>query len=525
MAKSRSFSIFLLKHGYYADNSLKEDHVLGDSITDASALPEGATLFIMDKAPTPAWWKEYWGIQQNLQQTLKGAIVFLFIDERCFAITFGHTYHNLKESCYEYDFGLRTTLNALDPEKIKSTDILQPENAKRERIQSPIASDLTFFDFNKDESIVKRLTGAVKEEYKNILTNITGASSLKISSKVVAQEIPTLCRQLLEIYNKEDFKQSFPDIQNIIPVKDPSLLNVLNGKLMDAFENESIELVLTIPEIIDHSDYFHIKYTGAGRDDSSYDEVYIIHYRQYLQNKKIEEVTLDLLKSHKLNVKDENGANKHTFSIYKCILFDCEHNSQHYHLCEGEWYRIEKDYIQKLKTALDPIFIEHDLLSECNKKREDNFNSYVASNNVGVICLDKKNISPSGQSQVEPCDLYRVNEDIAELIHIKISTRSSSLSHLFNQGLNSLELLRLNSESKDKLKDLLSDTFLHSPIDENKYAIVYGIVTAKDKSKKSDNLPIFSRISLLRTMNSLQLMGVHGSVVLIKDNVDRKGGK
>ncbi|MEW6536836.1 MAG: hypothetical protein AB1454_14595 [Candidatus Auribacterota bacterium] len=40
---------------------------------------------------------------------------------------------------------------------------------------------------------------------------------------------------------------------------------------------------------------------------------------------------------------------------------------------------------------------------------------------------------------------------------------------------------------------------------------------------KSDNLLIFSRISLLCTMNALKLMGISGSVVLIKDTVDRKG--
>jgi len=218
MAQSRSFSIFLLKQEYDAKNSLKDGHPLGKAVEKASALPEGATLFVLDKAPFSPWWKDYWGIQQDLKQVLKGAIVFLPVGGRCFAITFGHTYHNLKEGCYEYDFGLRTSLNALHPEKLKSTDILQPENAKRERIQSPVPSDLTFFDFNRDESIIKKLTGAVKDEYKDLLTNITGASSLKISSKVTADKILELCGHLLEIYSKENFKQNFPNLQNIVPV-------------------------------------------------------------------------------------------------------------------------------------------------------------------------------------------------------------------------------------------------------------------------------------------------------------------
>ena len=38
---------------------------------------------------------------------------------------------------------------------------------------------------------------------------------------------------------------------------------------------------------------------------------------------------------------------------------------------------------------------------------------------------------------------------------------------------NFLELLRLNGESKDKLKNLLTDNAMHSPIDEDKYTVIY----------------------------------------------------
>jgi len=522
MAKSRSFSIFLLKEGNTAGNALKEGHVLGDAVIGASALPEGATLYILDKAPLPPWWKDYWGIQQNLKQMLKGAIVFLPVGTRCFAITFGHTFHNLEENSYEYDFGLRTTLNALDPQKIKSTDILQPENARRERIQSPTSSDITFFDFNRDESIVKKLTGSVKEEYKNFLTNITGASSLKVSSKVTANEISELCEKLLKIYKKDDYKKSFPELHNIVPVKDPSVLDQLNDKLVDAFNDMAIELVLTIPELIDHNGSFQIKYSGVGRTQAVFDDVYILHYREYLTEKNIQDVSLEIFRKHKLRIQDENGNTKQSYTIFKCFIFDCELDTQHYHLCEGEWYCINKDYIQRIKNELDPSFVDSDILTECLQKREDEFNLYIASENDDVICLDKKNIAPKGQTQVEPCDLLTMNESIVLLIHIKISTRSSALSHLFNQGLNSVELLRLNDESKQKLKDLTTDISFHSSIDNDDFAVVYGIVTAKENSNKSDNLPIFSRISLMRALRALKLMGIQGSVVFIEDKVDRK---
>lgn len=354
MSKSRTFSIYLLKLGFNQNNALKPDHTLGEPII-GNNLPEGATLYVLDKNPTQPWWKSYWGVRENLQQVLKGALVFLPINDRCFALTFGHTYHQLRDDSYEYDFGLITTLNALDPDKIKSTDTLRPEKAKRERIQIPTASNLTFFDINKDESIIKKLTGAVKEEYKEFLSNVTGASNLRISSKASAHDIAALCEKIFNIYQKEDFKQTFSDIQNIIPVKDPTRIQILNEKLMDAFNVNSVDLVLSFPEILDYDQPFFVTYSGAGRTAFRYDDIYISNYRDYLVEKQITTVSLEHFKKHYVNLKDENGAVIKDFPIFKCLLFDCEVSESesgeekfsHYHFCEGEWYRIESDYLEK----------------------------------------------------------------------------------------------------------------------------------------------------------------------------------
>lgn len=523
MAKSRNFSVYLLKTGYDALNALKDGHSLGEPLTDVENLPAEATLYLSDNTPADPWWKSYWGINRDLRQVLKGAIVFLPIDDACVALTFGHTYHNLKNEAYEYDFGLRATLNAIDPDKIRATDILQPEDAKRERIQSPVASDLTFFDINSDESIVKRLTGAVRSEFQSYFRHVTGANNIRISSKVAASEIKDLCSKLLEIYERDDFKTAFPNIQNITPIKDPFTIQQLEALLLEAFREESIDLVLTIPEILDHESAFRTAYSGAHGPRKTYDSVFIGHYREFLNSRDIDDIELCHLQHHRLNIKDENGNTRQSFPIYQCLLFDCEHSGNHYHLCDGSWYRIEQDYIRQLKESLDPYFSEHSVLQECNEKREDSYNESIATANADYVCLDKTNISPEGQTAVEPCDLYTVNSGAANLIHIKISTRSASLSHLFNQGTNSVELLRLNEDARDKLKNLLQLEH-RTPIDNAKFAVTYGIITAKDKAKKSDALPIFSRISLRRATQSLKLMAIDCDVVLIKDNIDRRAG-
>ena len=100
---------------------------------------------------------------------------------------------------------------------------------------------------------------------------------------------------------------------------------------------------------------------------------------------------------------------KDNFPIYKSLLFDTDLDRLHYHFCEGNWYFIEKSYIDKLKNYLDPYF-EKTTLMDFNHTSEDDYNQAVASYDSEYICLHQTSISPPNQHQVEPCDLYKAEE-------------------------------------------------------------------------------------------------------------------
>src|SRR5690606_13945336 len=144
--------------------------------------------------------------------------------------------------------------------------------------------------------------------------------------------------------------------------------------------------------------------------------------------------------------------------------------------------------------------------------------------NENIICIDKKDISPQGQTQIEPCDLVIFNNEKLELVHIKISTRSSSLSHLFNQGVNSIHAIRVEEESKKKFFELLNangKSEWMELVNSNKIKVIYGIISKKTELK-SDGLPIFSRISLMRAVNELKSRGIQVNIVFIYDEFQRK---
>jgi uncharacterized protein (TIGR04141 family) len=534
MTKSRSFSIYLLKEGFNAANALRDDHALDDEV-GAQGLPPGATLFVLDSEPHAPWWKLYFAIEKNLTQVNKGALVFLPVAERCFALSFGHVAHNLIDTSYEYDFGLRVTLNSLDPHKLKSTDTLDPGAAKRQRTQLPIESELTLFDFDRDSTILRSLTGKVRDEHKDLFKHATGSSNLRISTDVESGGLMDLCEQLLGLYQSEQYKAAFPEIQNIVPVRDPAQIETLNLRLLEAFQERDPDLNITVPEIVNYSDNLYAAFAGAGRS-LVYDDVYIGRYYEYLDEHAVELTTVGIndLRRHALVLTDEDGNARDRYSIFKGLVFDTTlagAQDETFHLTEGNWYRVEDSYITRLADYLDPLCVPSDL-PPYDHASEGEYNAAIAVGDATVACLDKQNISPDGQTAVEPCDLLAVRDGVAAFYHVKVSTLSAQLSHLFNQGVNAVELMRLEPQAVDRLEVLIRDALaggdpdaLVALVRERKYRVVFGIVTRKDPAARSANLPLFSRISLMRGMKALQLMDVPASTIFISDQAAAAAGR
>ena len=523
--KTNIFSLYLLKQDFDEKNSLKVNHNLKQ--TDADNLPENATFYLANSESKAPWWKEYWGVKEDLEQILQSAIVFIPVKGRCFVATFGSAYHKLKGEAIEYNFGLITSLNALDSEKIKSADVASPENAMQYRTQSPVMENWTYFDVVQNDSIVKKLQGHSLEKYQHLFKNVSGSDSFRCGSQRSASEIKALCGELLNLFESNEYKEKFPNILNVLPVKDPNIIGRLDSELVNGFNQNNDNLVFSIPEIIGMN-ILNYRYKVNRRPESEiYSDISIIDFKNYLNKNGLgDRILPEVLKKYRVEMLDEDDEIKNSYQIYRCMIFDSSLESKHYHLFDGQWFEVEKDYLKSLKKELDPHFVTYPSLLNCSYKDEGKYNENMAISVPDFFCLDTKNISTSGKDKIEPCDLIIYKEDKAHMIHIKVSTRSSSLSHLFKQGVNSLHVLKSVPESKDKLKQMIleirDDSKLLKAIDENKYHIIYGIVTSKDPSQLSDALPIFSRISLMSALRDIKIAGIECSIVLIKDEYDRK---
>lgn len=528
---SRTLSIFLLKPGEDAASALDPDHPLEQ--VSGTMLPPGATMFVLDAAPREPWWKAYFGLTKDLKQSLKGSIVFLPVKGRVFALTFGHVWHQLDEERYEHDFGIRVTLNSVDPVRLKNTDTVEPGASRRQRTQLSVDSDLTFFDFDRDSKILRSLSGVVREEYEEYFRQATGAASLKISTKARSGDLVKICTELLALYESDDFLTVFPEIQNISPVKDPVVVAALNELLLERVRANAGGFSLAYPGMIDYDSEVLYKFAGGGAS-LEYDDLYSSLFYEYLDSNGVAKssLTLDDLKRMKVNIVSEDGHPREGATIFKALISDVSlpGDSAVYHLSDGDWYRFEGAYVDRVRDYLDARFVDLDYI-ECRQHLEEDYNRDLADDRASLN-LDKSNVSPRGSSQVEPCDVLDIEADGVTFNHVKISTASEKLSHLFNQGVNSVTLLLSEPEALEKLRRLVEAergaavaSEVVDAINAGRISIRYVMITHKPHGSKSENLPLFSRVSLMRAIKELELLRLDGKYGFVTDVAPARVGK
>ena len=521
--KSRMMSVFLLKKEYTVENALRsqDDMPRQTKLAEPEVewLPEGFRLFLADYSGRSPWWRDFLGIKRALNLESKGAILFLSVKDRVFVITFGIVAHYLKPESYEYDFGLIASLNALDPQRLKSTDVLNPEDAKRQHIQSARDNALYSFGIDFYEMVIKNLTGAVQKKYEHLFSTVTGGSNIRITTKVQLDEILDVCEELLDLYRSTDYKSTFPDIRNVCPVLDPITKQWLDNKLVMALKERDPSVILSIPDNVDYQAISGIRLYGPKRFSLIQMESLWEAY-----GNRLADLSIERLRQGHVDLYNENGDSVgKSYSTYRCLIWSCEHKGKNYHFNEGAWYEVDNDFIAKLKVYLDSRFVET-WLPDNFERCEGAYNKKAAESMPHTICLDMENLAPKKQTPVEPCDLCMVRDGVLSLIHVKVGVNSQRLGHLFNQGFASAKLLKDAPETVARLENLLAGKFnaaefqmAKTALETGKVKIIYAIISKKDAERKSDALPLFSRITLRRNIRNLIGMNYTVEVQIVKD--------
>lgn len=514
---TQKLSVRLLRHGVEPADAIRQ----GITLTDWAKI-EGAKIGLATIGGTPPKWSDFLELSPGEKAPLKNlssmGLVFLQLDKRWFAVSFGLGHIKLDPAKFEQDFGLKVVLNSVDPKLLRSADVRTPdENTLSRRSQTSRGSDQTAFAIDVERDIVRGLAGKPKDP--KFASRVAGSDGLTMDRKLEVKDLPKACAEAYQMYQKTDYQTSFKWIDQIKHARDEATLSALRAKLVAKVDaalkaKNPEDLHLTFPIIYDPEKGSHIQYKGF-RSLRVFPDLDIIGYFAALAERGKTGFADGDLESHSVHEVDEEGIDcGGKWPIMECLATEIEHDGHTYVLSGGRWYRIDANLANDVAEFFEttPRVILPPAQAEEN---EEKYNKRQKSSNEDLLCLDRKLITPSGwNTTMEVCDF--ISKD-RQLIHVKDKTSSSRLSHLFNQGTVSGRVLILDAPARDKVREKIAEVegetkqtgFLDAmpPAASNFQAPDFTVVYAVISTGAEPKLPFFSLLTFRQAARELQVSG------------------
>jgi len=438
---------------------------------------------------------------------------------RFFVLSFGQGGRFLLQaSAMESRFGLLVTLNSVAIGSLRCIDKQSLDNLESQsRIQSSYETSSDQFGIDVEQDMLKAVVGSPED--KKLGSRMTGADSLSVSVKTDIANIKLLLDSYLKKFEQDLSDKGYEWVNNISNIKNnPSMIDTLEKVLEQKLQKKDFKNVwLSIPEIIQWDIVKGFMFTHGGK--VIYTDITMDGFMATVNDEKI---TLELLKNRKVSCADEdhNCVNK-SWPVYRCLYAEVNLDDVKYVLNDGDWFRIEPDFVTKTNSNFSNIPFSGLSLPLYNHEDEGAYNQSVsASMPEEYALLDDKNkvFHGGGHGQIEICDLFSKKKN---LIHIKRYGKSSVLSHLFSQGFVSGQLMQLDADFRAKIKSKLPTSFKPLISEDNRpkdqeFTITFGVIS--EDQEEGLHLPFFSRVNINNTHRILRGYGFN--VELLKIKVD-----
>ncbi len=524
----RHLSLYLMKAGTSIDEAIRDPSRV--SRHDLVNIDSDGALFVKTSHGQVPWWVEFLDPLSSddlraPESRTTSAVLSLSLkttggDLRTVCYTFGHGRHLLDQDRIDRSFGLRVTLNTIDPAKLRGLDTRRQEDiVVNSRSQSSIGTDMASFNLNEYRDILTKATGSTTGDHIEVLGgSVHGSDGISFDVSIQVGELADRAHHLLSLYQLERYKELFPFVDHILPVdpeKSDELDRMLASALRALLTRESTDfrcLYLASPEILDLEELEGYVFSSErGRDKTVHPELSLTDYIGTRQN-AADSYTIKTAKRDDVLLRSRDQTNRRLSSVYRCLIAEIEREDATYQLVDGRWYEVDGSFVEQINLEVSSIlsattsFPPH-IVGET----EENYNSRVA-HGLGALLMDRKNIPLGGGSnRIEFCDMAFLDRTI---VHAKKRTYSSALSHLWSQGTVSITALLSDNEFRNQVRSriqCLDPAFIHI-VDEgltgSDYTIVYLIIGVDSVQQAWESLPFFSRVALAQACNTLSSMNV-----------------
>lgn len=345
--RKEKLSIYLTKSGVGSDVSKAIDLEKSKPPIKMEVSDLEVTLYVKKEPPKPPppWTKLFTDHQELPEDTFGGrkavgAALVVKLNENLFVLTFGTGFHLLKNEAIERDFGLRVTLNSVDPDKLRSLDKANYDhNPLNSRTQSSIDLDVFDLDVDSEMDMLYAVTGTSRVPIFG--SHVTGRDALTLVLEINLNGLRAILVECISRY-KAALPKDFEWVENIQRIKDKDLQGVLDLELDDILAKAEFKnMWLGEPEIIDWESQVGYSF-DLYQKTPRHVVLNIDDLVKYFIEKDIA-LTSENLKLQAIHINDSEYNSIKKWSAYRCLYAEVSSGSEHYILRNGQWYIVNTE--------------------------------------------------------------------------------------------------------------------------------------------------------------------------------------
>jgi uncharacterized protein (TIGR04141 family) len=485
-------------------------------------VPFEAEAYLLPNRPTtPDWWafvEPYCDVGENNRPLNRASsfVLLLKAKDRIFAATFGHGFAALNRGALESDFGLKVTLNSVDPNRLRSLQArnIDPTTVSKQLVVNQDAA-LSVFDVDFYQDLLSKLEGVPLDSA--FARRVAGADACYLTSDASLPDLASQCEHLLRDFSSKHYAKIFPFVDQIRLVRDDRVIAELDAQLALALAGKGDSpLAFALPDV---SEYDRIQTYRASRGRWAQDFAEL-NAREILASYNASHPTSTDQAEVRISALDGDGEPVTDFTVRRCVVFEAAYKRRLYVLTLDQWYQVDADYadlvddyVAHLRVIDDPRFLPKIRAG----MSEGDYNT-AASKSKRMALLDKRLVTAAGPaSTIEVCDLFSKQRDF---IHVKKHTRSATLSHLLAQGTVSARLFHDDRGYRQSFRGALPPAFRTlvgvRSIDPAMYTVVYAITAAPGMTIPGQ-LPFFTKVNLLFHCREIDRMGMLAKIYHIPE--------
>ncbi|MFI7575877.1 DUF6119 family protein [Micromonospora sp. NPDC049497] len=472
------------------------------------------------------------GEDVDLGYSSGGGALFLAVDECAYALTYGTLGRFMVEQeAIDRTFGVSFVVRALVPSDIRQVRRrVVGANGRVDRSLVPAGQPIRMYGIDKWGEIVGQVCGRTDNPRLTVCrrtgkpARVDGGEALRIHLCVEPDGLLTDLREIERVCQQESPLADLEFITQIRPVpasdpRVPELIDTLDQRLALA---DPPDLGVAVPgdlvADIEHVERYRIQIPKSGQGPTLAAELDLAVILSHT-NGALEGDRWAGLRNGKVALFADTGGTDEMVStpVSRWITAEVPVGPSHLLLHEGAWYEIGDQHREFLRQEIAEILARSsdvvlppwtpDLVNE------DAYNRAAASRDPRLVLLDKKLLRTAQHRHgIEACDLLGPD---GELIHVKRASGTSPLSHLFAQGLASVDALRYEEDARTRLIEVVRQQPNGRNLDPGfrPTKVVYAIALSAGRTVTVDTLFTFAQVALYRAMKSLRNEGVEVEVV------------